>query len=460
MFPFLSSVRAPERPALPRSLALAVGAALVAATGGPALAQSAAPSAKSSPAPTDLQAPDWRGANDGVGAFKRGHIDIFRWEQEQQRRSGAATAEATPSTEPFTLAQARELALLNRPDLIGRVSLSALERSTLRQRTLTALLEVEQAWLQAVATRQRVRTMGLAMDAAESGAELARRMAVVGNYSAANRMTEELTLWDVRQQTLLAEQDAQQAAEQLWRLVAGGPASLSPSELAMRLPAELGQAETALPLPASAPAADWENWALSRHPEWPLLKLHAEQREQGLSAAEKAAMQATHAAAVRAALGAGQAGLAGAHHAASAEPQWPVLLDPRETRWPHRWEEALQARAEADALERRIRSDVRLALSAWQAAEQLHRQNRDEVQRLQTALQDDALLQYNGMLKSTWDLLARARSRVQSEDATQQSQRDAALAAAQFRAVLAGLPFAGASLGTAGAAGASAAPAH
>ena len=474
MFPFLSRDKAMERrsvrEALPHTLSLTLAWVLAATASAPALAQSApeatgsaapvtAPAASTAPAPADIQPPDWRGANDGVGAFRRGHIDIYRWEQEQQRRASALRdAQPTPA-EPFTLAQAREQVLLNRPDLIGRVSLGALERSKLRLRTLEALLEVEQAWLQAVAAQQRVRSMALAIDAAESGAELARRMAVVGNYSAANRMTEELTLWDVRQQKLLAEQEAQQAAEKLWRLVASSSQRLSPADLAARLPAELTTADTALPLPASASAAEWESWALSRHPEWPLLKLHAEQAEQGLSADEKATMQATQAAAVRAALQAGAAGTAGTAQTAT-EPQWPLLLDPRQTRWPHRWEEALQARAEADALERRIRSDVRLALSAWQAAEQLHRQNRDEVQRLQTALQEDALLQYNGMLKSTWDLLARARSRVQSEAATQQSQRDAALAAAQFRAVLSGLPFAGASLGTPGAAGASAAPAH
>ena len=469
MFPLLPAARAknpvavslPTLPAPPTPLALALALALLltlSAASGFALAQGA-PAPTGSTAPTELQPPDWRGANDGVGAFQRGHIDIFRWEQKQQRLAGAPRDAQGAPAEPFTLAQAREQALLNRPDLIGRVSLGTLERSALRLRTLETLLEVEQAWLQAVAAQQRVRSMALALDAAASGAELARRMALVGNYSAANRMTEELTLWDVRQQKLLAEQEAQQATEQLWRLVASTTHRLTPAELAARLPAELTATETTLPLPASAPAAEWESWALSRHPEWPLRKLHAEQREQGLSAEEKARMQATQAAAVRAALGAGGGDKPGTARA-TTEPPWPLLMDPRQTRWPHRWEEALQARAEADALERRIRSDVRLALSAWQAAEQLHRQNRDEVQRLQTALQDDALLQYNGMLKSTWDLLARARSRVQSEMATQQSQRDAALAAAQLRAVLAGLPFAGASLGTPGTAGASAAPAH
>lgn len=452
MSPLFPAVQVPMRsaPSAPRwavqlALALGLSVGFAAITSTPTLAQTA-------PAPAELQPPDWRGANDGVGAFKRGHIDIYRWEQEQQRRAGTAAAESAPAGEPFALAQAREMALLNRPDLLGRASLSALERNALRLRTLSVLLEVEQAWLQAVAAQQRVRTMGLAIDAAESGAELARRMAVVGNYSAANHMSQELTLWDVRQQKLLAQQEAQQAAEKLWRLVAGGGSSLSPEELATRLPADFGAAGTALPLPSNTPAVQWEDWALSRHPDWLLLKTHAEQLEQGMSAAEKAAMQATHRSVVQAALGGSSS--------ASSEPAWPVLLDPRQTRWPHRWEEALRARAEADALERRIRSDVRLALSAWQAAEQLHSQNRDEVHRLQTALQDDALLQYNGMLKSTWDLLARARNRVQSLDATQQSQRDAALAAAQLRAVLAGLPYAGTRLGTTGAAGASAAPAH
>jgi len=69
--------------------------------------------------------------------------------------------------------------------------------------------------------------------------------------------------------------------------------------------------------------------------------------------------------------------------------------------------------------------------------------SRSEVQRLYTALEEESLLRYNGMLKSTWDLLASARQRIQSVNAAHQAQRQAWLAWADLQAVLNGLPYTG-----------------
>ena len=63
--------------------------------------------------------------------------------------------------------------------------------------------------------------------------------------------------------------------------------------------------------------------------------------------------------------------------------------------------------------------------------------------RLHTALQDETQQRYNGMLKSTWELLASASARVQAAQAALLARRDAAVAAAELRAVLAGLPYSG-----------------
>lgn len=45
------------------------------------------------------------------------------------------------------------------------------------------------------------------------------------------------------------------------------------------------------------------------------------------------------------------------------------------------------------------------------------------------------------MLKSTWELLASASARVQASEAALLARRDAAVAAAELRAVLAGLSY-------------------
>jgi outer membrane protein TolC len=65
------------------------------------------------------------------------------------------------------------------------------------------------------------------------------------------------------------------------------------------------------------------------------------------------------------------------------------------------------------------------------------------VLRLHTALEQESLLRYNGMLKSTWDLLASARQRIQSTQALHQAQTQAWLAWADLQAVLNGLAYTG-----------------
>ena len=112
-------------------------------------------------------------------------------------------------------------------------------------------------------------------------------------------------------------------------------------------------------------------------------------------------------------------------------------------RWPHSWDKALDMQLEADALERRIRRDVRVAFSAWQTAQALLERQALETQRLMTALEEDMLQRYNGMFKSTWDLLAATRTRLQATQALQQARLNATLAQADLRAVLDGLPYTG-----------------
>ena len=84
-----------------------------------------------------------------------------------------------------------------------------------------------------------------------------------------------------------------------------------------------------------------------------------------------------------------------------------------------------------------------MAHSAWQTAQTLAQVTAVESQRLLTALEADMLQRYNGMFKSTWDLLAASRARLQAVQGTHQAQLGAALAWAELRAVLDGLPYTG-----------------
>jgi outer membrane protein, multidrug efflux system len=393
---------------------------------GGALAQAA------DPAPGALT--DWRQANEAVGQFKRGPIDLLRWEVDHLPSQAPGGTEAMPV---WTLTDAIVSAQRSRPDLVARPGLNTLERAQLQLRQRELGLKVERAWLQAVAARHRAATHRQVLQAAEAGHELGLRMARVGNWTEARQQQESLALLDAQGQVRVAEHDARVAVLELWRVTG---TDVEPDSLAQRLPRTLPEPgmpahQAPQPLGAVASAAtpplpalpELEQQALLRHPTWPLLALEARRAAQGvagLQALREALQTAT------------------APDAATGAPQTLPSLSQR-PRWPHAWDKALEAQVEANALERRIRADVRVAHSAWQAAQTLAQETAVETQRLVTALEADMLQRYNGMFKSTWDLLAASRARLQAVQATQQAQLGAALAWAELRAVLDGLPYTG-----------------
>ena len=385
-------------------------------------------------APPPQQTADWKAANEAVGTFPRGHADILRWEQS---RAPAAPPKTTGTATPWTLPQATAAAMRARPDLLAQPSLNPQEAAELRTRALALSQQVERAWIQAVAAQQGLAYQRQVLEAAEAGNELARRMTQVGNWSAARQMREELALWDAQAQWMFAQQQQQAATEALWRLLD----NTAPSAQALpeHLPAQLP------PLPAGPTGKSdaLEQQALQQHPRWPWLDQQARLLAQGLTPADRQRLIKLPQEAV-----------------AAAQGQWPARLETRGTGWSHALEKAVEAEAEAAALERQIRSDVRLALTAWQTARQVAVQSRQQVQRLHTALQDETLLRYNGMLASTWDLLAAARTRVTSVHAALQAERDAWLAHADLQAVLNGLPYAGTTLSTSGASAAATPAGH
>ncbi len=315
-----------------------------------------------------------------------------------------------------------------RPDLLATRGMSALERAQLRVDARAFALQAERAWIRAVAAQQAAAYQRQVLEAAEAGAELAQRMLRVGNWSAARQMQEELTLLDAQAQALAARHAATAALADLARLLpppAGGERLLALDQVARHLPPRLPalSGSTAPDVPAL------EQQALLAHPRWSLMAADAERQERGLSAAARENIAQTIDGAV-----------------VSAQGVWPATIGATQV-WPHAWDKAARDRAEADALERRIRADVQVAVSSWLAAQALAQGTLQEVQRVQAALEEDMVQRYNGMLKSTWDVLASARDRVRAVNAALQAQRDAWLAHAELQAVLAGLPYTGSAPG-------------
>jgi hypothetical protein len=361
---------------------------------------------------------DWREANEALGQFERGHVDVLKWEADNQPAREGVNA---PTQPPWTLTEAIVSAQRLHPGWLARPGLNDLERAELRMRQRELALQVERAWWQALTARQQLTLHRQIVQSAEAGQELALRMARVGNWPAARQQREALTLLDAQAQWRVAEHQAHTAVLELWRVTG---TDLSPDTLAQRLPSAWPDIE---PRPDLADLQALETQALQRHPAWPLLSQQARWAAQATGSLEplrNAVREATE------------------PDPATGLPQGlPSLRSP--PRWPHSWEKALEIQREAGALERRIRRDVRVAFSAWQTAQALLEREALETQRLVTALEEDMLQRYNGMFKSTWDLLAATRTRLQATQALQLARLNATLAQADLRAVLDGLPYTG-----------------
>ena len=377
------------------------------------------PSAPPAPTPLGGEGPPplrWQDANQAVGQFPRGHADVLRWEKNNTPQSREVPQH--PEAGRLTLAQAMRWAQQDQTPWI-KPGMGAQDKAEVRQQAAALRGLVQKLWVDAVASRQSVAHSRDILAVAEAGAELGQRMARVGNWSRARQIQEELPLWAARARLDQAQLQAERALHALWQRVgAGMTVQAVAQQLPLHLPAQL-------PITPLDDVATLQAVALQAHLRWPLEDLQAQRLMAGLgmgAADLKAAQEALN----------DQAGQAG---------QDVPLWNPRNAAWGHAFENAWQARTQADRLARQVRADVQVALSAYQMARHAAHTTQADVLRLHTELSQETLLRYNGMLTSTWDLLASARTRIDSVDAALQAQRQAWLAHADLMAVLAGLPY-------------------
>lgn len=386
--------------------------------GAVAQAQAQAQTHRHTHRPPIEQSSDWREANDIVGQFERGHVDILQWEAEHLPSPSAQPASENPA---WRLSEAIVSAQRLRPEWIARPGMSAIERAQLHMQQRQLALDVERAWWSAVSAQSRLTRQRQILLAAEVSHELAQRMARVGNWPEAREHREHLGHLNAQAQLRVAEHEARVAVLALWELT-GVP--MEPEAMAARLPDTLPPAG---PSPfGTVEITEWEHLALTRHPEWTQQQRLAQRALDGfgdVSALLLAIEAATE------------------PNAASGMPQSLPTLGT--ARWPHGWEKAWEDQLKAQALERRIRRDIRLAVSAWETARHMAQETATQAEQLMTALEEDMLQRYNGMFKSTWDLLSATRARLEAAQATQQAHLSALLAYADLRAVLDGLPYTG-----------------
>jgi outer membrane protein TolC len=267
---------------------------------------------------------------------------------------------------------------------------------------LRVALDARKAWFAAVAAQETEKYLVQVKDSAEASAELARRMAAVGNWSKLNQAREQAFYAETTAQLARARQDAVAARERLTRLL-----GLWGEDLAFRLPERLPD------LPASVrEAEDLEAQALAQRLDVQAARQDTEALAKSLGLTKVSGFVSL------VELG---------FHSNSETGQ------PRQRGWEIEltlpifdWGTARNARAERlymQAVSRttelavQARSEVRETYSAYRTAYDLATHYRDEIVPLRKRISEESLLRYNGMLMSVFELLADTRQQIAAVNA-------------------------------------------
>ena len=286
---------------------------------------------------------------------------------------------------------------------------------------LRLALEARKAWFGAVAAEEGVRYMRQVQDAAEAGAELARRMAAVGNWSKLSQAREQAFYAETTAQLARALQQRTAARERLVRALGlwGADADL---RLPERLPELPGAAREGGDLEAQALAQRLDVQGARREAEALASSLGLTKVSRFVNLLELGVIHNTEA-------------------PKPAQKGWELELripifdfgEARVARAEHAYLQAVNRTADAAV---RARSEVREHYGAYRTAFDLARHYRDEVVPLRKRISEEMLLRYNGMLSSVFELLAETRVSVMSVNAYIEALRDFWLAESDLQAAL------------------------
>ncbi|MBC7780504.1 MAG: TolC family protein [Proteobacteria bacterium] len=271
--------------------------------------------------------------------------------------------------------------------------------------------DTRKAFYAAVAAEESVRYMAQVMEAAEASAELARRMAQVGNFSRLQRAREQNFYADAALNFARSEQASFAARERLIRLM-GLWGAQTTFTLPSRLP-DLPKAAEDLP--------DVEAVAVSQRLDLLGIRVQTEALARNLGLTRTTRF-----------INVFELGPARVLEGSRSEPykngyevsfELP-LFD---------WSGAKVARAEAIYMQAlnvaadaavQARSEVREAYVNYRSAFDIARHHREEIVPLRKRIADENLLRYNGMLIGVFELLADARAQIASINAAIEAQRD------------------------------------
>lgn len=281
--------------------------------------------------------------------------------------------------------------------------------------------ETRRAWYEAVAAQQAVAYARQVSNAAEAGAELSARMAQAGNASRLDLAHEQVFYAEASARVTRSTRQALAARERLTRLM-----GLWGEQAGYRLPDRLPE------LPAApAELEDIERIALTQR-----LDVQAAKGDAAATAATLGLTKTTRFINVLD-LGYVSNSLPGEPNTRGYELSLELpLFD---------WGSARVARAEAIYMQsvRRVaqaaidaRSEARESYLGYRSSYDLARHYRDEVIPLRKKISDETLLRYNGMLVSTFELLADAREQATAVNASIEALKDFWIAHADLEAAL------------------------
>ena len=309
---------------------------------------------------------------------------------------------------------------------------------------LSIAADTRKAYYMAVGAEEGVRYMRQVKQAAEASAELARRMAAVGNFNKLQQAREQGFYADAALNLARAQQAQTATRERLTRLL-GLWGAQTQFSLPNRLP-DLPQAALDQP--------DIERVAMAQRLDVQGARLAAEQTAKNLGLTK-----------VTRFVNVLEVGLMrNSSNEAPTQRGWEIgielpLFD---------WSGARVARAEAvymQALHRtaetaiNARSEVREAYGNYRSAYDIARHHRDEIVPLRQRIAEENVLRYNGMLIGVFELLSDARVQIASVNSAIESLRDFWIAQADLDMALIGKPSLAAMAGPAAAAAAGG-PAH
>jgi outer membrane protein TolC len=290
---------------------------------------------------------------------------------------------------------------------------------------LSLAADTRKAWVQAVAAEESARYSMQVMQAAEASAELARRMAQVGNFNRLQQAREQSFYADAALNLARAHQQQRATRERLTRLL-GLWGDAAAFQLPERLP-DLPDAPNDLP--------DIERSAIAQRLDVQAARIATEQTARALNLTRTTRFINV-------------LELGWAHNSSNEVPTqrgWEVTLElPL-----FDWGTARSARAESvymQSLQRaadtaiNARSEVREAYGNYRSAWDIARHHRDEIVPLRKRIAEENMLRYNGMLIGVFELLADARTQVASVNAAIDALRDFWIAQADLETALLGKP--------------------